>query len=70
VAYTGESTQILFSQTLTGVGYTEETGLASVGYTIESRLSGVAYTGESLLQPSRPANVIKETIPQKSDSEC
>ncbi len=37
-----------------------------VNYTGESRLPGVAYTGESLGQPSRPANALKGTIPQKS----
>jgi hypothetical protein len=59
VGYTGESG-------LTGVGYTGESGLTGVGYTGESRLPGVAYTGESLVQPSRLANALKGTIPQKS----
>jgi hypothetical protein len=66
VAYTGDSTQIFFSQKLTNVGYTGESGLTGVGYTGESRLSGVTYTGESLGQLSRPANALKGTIPQKS----
>ncbi len=78
VAYTGDSTQIFFfsqklagvgytgESGLTGVGYTGESGLTGVGYTSESRLPGVAYTGESLVQPSRPANALKGTIPQKS----
>jgi hypothetical protein len=81
VAYTKESTTILFSQKLaavgytegsglSGVGYTSESGLTGVGYTGESRLAGLAYTGESLVQPLKPANALKETIPQKSDCEC
>jgi hypothetical protein len=48
---------------LTYVGYTGESGLSGVGYTGESRLPSVAYTGESLVQPSRPANALKGTIP-------
>jgi hypothetical protein len=40
-----------------------ESGLTGVGYTSESRRRGVAYTGESLVQPSRPANALKGTIP-------
>ncbi len=63
MAYTGDSTKKNLSQKLTGVGYTGEFGLTGVGYTDESRLSGVAYTGESLVQPSRPVNVLKGTIP-------
>jgi hypothetical protein len=56
VGYTGESG-------LLGVGYTGESGLTGVGYTGESRFPDVAYTGESLVQPSRPANALKETVP-------
>ncbi len=56
VGYTGESE-------LLGVGYTGESGLTSVGYTGESRLPSVAYTSESLIQPSRPAIALKETVP-------
>jgi hypothetical protein len=78
VAYIGESTKILFSKKLAGVGYTGESGLSCVGYTDESGLTGVGYTGESrlpgvpylgepLVQPSR---TLKGTIPQKSDCEC
>jgi hypothetical protein len=74
VAYTGESQKILFPQKFTGVGYTGEPGLTNVGYigesglivvgyTSESRLPSVTYTGESLVQPSRPANPRKGTIP-------
>ncbi len=78
VAYTGEyredSTKKNFSQKLTGVGYTGESGLSGVGYTGESGLTGVgytgesrlpdiAYTGESLVQPSMPASAPKGTIP-------
>jgi hypothetical protein len=37
--------------------------LAGVGYTGESGLPGVAYTTEPLVQPSRPANPLKGTIP-------
>jgi hypothetical protein len=48
------------------VAYTGEFGLNGVGYTGESRLPGVAYTGESTVQPSRPANALKGTIPEKS----
>jgi hypothetical protein len=77
VAYTEDSTKFVFSQELTGVGYTEESGLPGVGYTSEagliavgytgeSRLPDVTYTGESLVQPSRPANALKGTIPEKS----
>jgi hypothetical protein len=51
VAYTGESTKILFSQKLTGVGYIGESGLSGVGYTSESVLTSVGYTGESRLCP-------------------
>jgi hypothetical protein len=51
VAYTEESTKNFFSLKITGVGY--------IG---ESRLPGVAYTGESLVQLSRPANALKETV--------
>jgi hypothetical protein len=65
----------LFSQKLAGVGNTGKSGLSGVGYTGESGLTGisyigesrhpvVAYTGESLIQPSRPANALKGTIPQ------
>ncbi len=77
MAYTEDSTKFVFSQELTGVGYTEESGLPGVGYTSEagliavgytgeSRLPDVTYTGESLVQPSRPANALKGTIPEKS----
>jgi hypothetical protein len=77
VAYTEDFTKNFFSQKIidigyTGesgllcVGYTGESGLTSVGYTGESRLPGVAYTSESLVQPSRPANALKETVPEKS----
>ncbi len=59
VGYTGESG-------LTGAGYTGESGLTGVGYTDDSRLPGVACPGESLVQPSRPANALKGTIPEKS----
>jgi hypothetical protein len=59
VGYTEESE-------LTGVGYTCKSGLTNVGYIGESRLSGVAYTGEPLVQPSRPANALTGTIPQKA----
>jgi hypothetical protein len=55
---------------LTSVGYTGESGLTNVGYTGESRLSGVAYTDESLVQPSRPVNALKGTVPQKAVCEC
>jgi hypothetical protein len=55
VAYTGDSTLKFFSQKFTGVGYIGESGLIGVGY-----------TGESLVQPSRPANALKGTIPLKS----
>jgi hypothetical protein len=76
VAYTEDSTQNIFSQKITGicysresellcVGYTGESGLTGVGYTGESRLPSVAYTGKSLVQPSRPANALKETVPEK-----
>ncbi len=71
---TGESTEVLFSQKLTGVGYTRESGLTgvgytresgliSVGYTSETRLPSVAYNGESLVKPSRSAYALKGTIP-------
>jgi hypothetical protein len=71
----------LFSQKLAGIGYirksglsgggyTGEYGLTGGGYTGESRIPGVAYTGESLVQPSRPANALKGTIPEKSYCEC
>ncbi len=50
---------------LTGVGYTGESGLTGVGYTGESRLPGVAYTSESLALSSSLANAIKGTIPKK-----
>jgi hypothetical protein len=74
VAYTEDSTKFFFSQKITGVGYTGESGLLGVGYTGESgltgvgntgeyRLPGVAYTNESLFQPSRPANALKGTVP-------
>jgi hypothetical protein len=74
VAYTEDSTKNFFSQKITGVGftgesgllgvgYTGESGLIGVGYTSESRLPGVLYTGESLVQPSRPANALKGTVP-------
>jgi hypothetical protein len=66
VAYTEDSTKKFFSQKLTGVCYTGESGLTGVGYTGESRLPGVAYTGESLVQPSRPASALKGTIHLKS----
>jgi hypothetical protein len=36
VAYTRESTKILFSQKLARVGYIRESGLSGVGYTSES----------------------------------
>ncbi len=76
MAYTEDSTKILFSQKLTGVGYTWESGLTGAGYTGESGLTGIGYTddprlpgvacaGESLVQPSRPANALKGTIPEK-----
>ncbi len=58
VGYTGKSG-------LLGVGYTGKSGLTGVGYTGKSRLPGVAYTGESLVQPSRPANALKGTVPYK-----
>ncbi len=61
---------IFFSQELTGVGYTGVSGLNGVGYTSKSRLPGAAYTGESLVPPSRPANALKGTIPEKADCEC
>jgi hypothetical protein len=74
VAYTEDSTKIFSPQKITGIGYTGESGLLGVGYTgksgltgvgnaSESRLPGVAYTGESLVQPSRPANALKGTVP-------
>jgi hypothetical protein len=74
VAYTEDSTKIFFPQKITGVGYTGKSGLLGVGYTgksgltgagytSESRLPGVAYTGESLVDPSRPANALKGTVP-------
>ncbi len=43
---------------LAGVGYTGESGLLGVGYTGKSGL-----TGESLVDPSRPANALKGTVP-------
>jgi hypothetical protein len=78
---TQRTPQKFFSQKITGVGYTRESGLldvgytgesglTGVGYTSESRLPGVAYTGESLVQSSRPANALKGTVPNKSDYEC
>jgi hypothetical protein len=70
VAYTGEFTKILFSHKLAGVGYTGKSGLSGAGYTGDSRLPSIAYTGDLLVQPSRPANALKGTIPQKSDCEC
>ncbi len=60
VAYSGESG-------LTGVAYTED--FTGVGYTSESRLPGAAYTGESLVRPSKPANALKGTVPEKADCE-
>jgi hypothetical protein len=74
VAYTDDSTKMFFTQKITGIGYTGESGLLGVGYTGESGLTGVGYTGksrlpsvaytdESLVQPSRPANALKETVP-------
>ncbi len=74
MAYAEDSTKIFFPQKitgvdytdksgLTGVGYTGESGLTGVGYTGESRLPGVAYTGELLVQPSRPANALQGTVP-------
>ncbi len=74
MAYTEDSTKIFSPQKITGIGYTGESGLLGVGYTgksgltgvgnaSESRLPGVAYTGESLVQPSRPANALKGTVP-------
>jgi hypothetical protein len=77
VANTENSIKNFFSQKLTGVGYTGDSGLTSAGYTGESGLTGVGYTddsrlpgvacpGESLVQPSRPANALKGTIPEKS----
>jgi hypothetical protein len=66
VAYTEDSTTFFSQRKLTGVGYTGE--LNGVGYTSKSRLPGVAYTIES--QPSRPAYVLKGTIPEKADCEC
>ncbi len=74
MAYTEDSTKIFFPQKITGVGYTGKSGLLGVGYTgksgltgagytSESRLPGVAYTGESLVDPSRPANALKGTVP-------
>jgi hypothetical protein len=63
VAYTEDSTKMFFPQKITGVGYTGESGLLGVGYTGESRLPRVAYTGESLVQPSRPVNALKGTVP-------
>ncbi len=78
VAYTGESTQILFSLKLTGVGYTGESRLNGVGnnrrvwthhdvgYTGESKLTSVAYTGESIVQPSRPTTPLNGTISSRT----
>ncbi len=77
MAYSEDSRQNIFSQKITGVGYTGESGLLGVGYTGESGLTGagytgesrlpsVAYTGESLVQPSRPANALKETVREKN----
>ncbi len=74
MAYTEDSTKIFFPQNITGVGYTGESGLLGVGYTGESGLAGVgyigesrlpdvAYTAESSVQPSRPANALKGTVP-------
>jgi hypothetical protein len=54
VTYTGDYTKIIFSQKLTGVGYTGESVLTGVGYTGESGLTGVGF---------RPANSLKGTIP-------
>ncbi len=59
-----------FSQKFAGVGCADEPGLSGVGYTRESGLTDVAYNHESLIQPSRPGNALKGTIPQKSDCEC
>ncbi len=74
MTYTEGSTNKFFSQKITGVGYTGESGLlgvgytgesglTGVGYTGESRLPGVAYTDESLVQPSRLASTLKGTVP-------
>jgi hypothetical protein len=70
VAYKEDSTKFVFSQKITGIGYTVESGLLGVGYTGESRLPGVAYTGESLVQPLRPASALKGVLLKKSDCEC
>ncbi len=45
--YTGESTKILFSRKLPGVGYTGESGLTGVGCTGRSKVTGVANIRES-----------------------
>ncbi len=75
IAYAGESR-------LTGVGYTGKSGLSDVIYTgetdhqcglhrgVHKSLVLTKTLGESLVQPSRPANALKGTTPQKSDSEC
>jgi hypothetical protein len=60
VAYEGDSTKILFSQTPTGVGYTGEPGLTCVSYTGESRPPSVAYTSESLINLQDLPMLLKE----------
>jgi hypothetical protein len=44
-----DSTKKIFSQKITGVGYTGESGLLGVGYTGKSGRTGVGYTSESRL---------------------
>jgi hypothetical protein len=46
VTYTEDSTKKIFSQKISGLGYTGESGILGVGYIGESGLPGVAYTGE------------------------
>jgi hypothetical protein len=52
VAYIEDSTKKFFLQKINSIGYTGESGLLGIGYTVES-----------LVQPSRPANALKGTVP-------
>ncbi len=62
----------MFPLKLTIVGPTRESGLTGVDYTkpgltSESRMLEQPTPGELLVRPSRPANALKGTIPQKVD---
>ncbi len=74
VAYTEDSTKNFFPQKITGVGYTG--GVWTPRYRLHRgvwthwcrlhrrvQTPGVDYTGESLVQPSRPVNALKGTVP-------